>query len=390
MDVILAFAITLLAAVLLSCLAERSVISTAVIFLIAGVFGGASGLVTLSYGGYGVAKFAEIALFSVLFTDGMRTKASDIIPTGNLAGRAIFLGIPLTLVGIAVLARFVIGISWLESFLIGAVLSPTDPVFAAAIVGRKEIPIKVRQLLNIESGLNDGLVLPIIIFLLALMGEAQADFFNLIKEVFLGIVVGVVVPWLAIYLSRNRYLSVAGVYQSLYAFAIGLLVYAISSFEHANLFLAAFSAGITVSTVSDEVTKGFERFGEPLTELLKLSAILVFGVLISLNFLNQVSWQAYVFALLILILVRPAALGISLYGNDFSWREWITTVWFGPKGFASVVYGLLIVKAGVPHGEEVFYIIALVVVMSIIAHSSTDVLVAHWFEDSNEDSMKTV
>jgi NhaP-type Na+/H+ or K+/H+ antiporter len=87
--------------------------------------------------------------------------------------------------------------------------------------------------------------------------------------------------------------------------------------------------------------------------------------------------------MLALLVVRPAAIGLALLGSRIAWREWVAAAWFGPKGFASVVYGLLILTAGVPGGEEMYHLIALVVVASILAHSSTDVLVARWFRDED-------
>jgi NhaP-type Na+/H+ or K+/H+ antiporter len=99
-------------------------------------------------------------------------------------------------------------------------------------------------------------------------------------------------------------------------------------------------------------------------------------------FLAEVPLPGYVFALLVLFLARPLALAIALLGSRLDWREWVAAAWFGPKGFASVVYGLLILRGGVPDGDLMFHLIALVTAMSIVAHSSTDVLVARWFRQA--------
>ena len=113
--------------------------------------------------------------------------------------------------------------------------------------------------------------------------------------------------------------------------------------------------------------------------MLKLAALLVFGALITIDWFTEFSWQECVFVVVTLVLIRPAALAIALAGSRLGWAEWFTAGWFGPKGFASVVYGLLLLKAGVNNGEHLFHLIAVVVATSIIAHSSTDVLVAKWF-----------
>jgi NhaP-type Na+/H+ or K+/H+ antiporter len=379
---IVVFAASLLAAVLVSEVAHRTVLSTAVLFLVVGfvVGDGVLGLVPLSATDPAVRQIAELALFSVLFTDGMRVGLRDLVDAWHLPGRALLLGLPLTLLGTALLAVVIAGIPWPEALLIGAVLSPTDPVFAAAIVGREEIPGRVRHLLNVESGLNDGLALPIVVILLGVAGgNTDAGPAALAGELALGVALGVAVPWAAIRLERIRLFSMADTHQPLGVFAIGLLVLGLGLLTHANLFLAAFAAGITVATMSPEARDAFHRFGELVTELLKLAALLVFGALISPQFLAEIPLSGYLFALLALILVRPAALAIALLRSGLSRLEWAAAAWFGPKGFASVVYGLLVLGSGLPRGDQLFHLIALVVVASIIAHSSTDVLVAHAF-----------
>jgi NhaP-type Na+/H+ or K+/H+ antiporter len=382
MVALLTFAVVLLAAVLASELAHRSVLSTAVMFLAAGFVAGpgALGLIRLRADDPVVATFAELALFSVLFTDGMRTPARELLAAWRLPGQALLIGLPLTLLGNALLGRFVVGLGWPEAFLVGAILSPTDPVFAAAIVGRHEVPLRLRHLLNVESGLNDGLALPIVMGTLAFVG-APSKFHATatLGEVAGGVALGVAVPWLAIRLEQGPLFKAVGAYEPLMAFAIGMLVYSSSNLLHVNEFLGAFTAGITVATVGPAVRDAFEHLGESLAELLKLAALLVFGSLITPALLAGLSWRAYAFAALALVAVRPLALAVALFGSPLGRREWFAAAWFGPKGFASVFFGLLILAAGLPRGPELFALVALVVAGSIVAHASTDVLVARWF-----------
>jgi len=168
--ILLAFAALLFGAVLLSSSAQRSVLSTAVLFLVAGfVLGkGTAGLIVVRPDEPLVAQFTELALFSVLFTDGMRFPLRHLKEIWRLPGRALLYGMPLTLFGTALVAYFLVGLSWVEAALVGAVLSPTDPVFASALVGNDKVPGRLRHLLNVESGVNDGLALPFVIVLLAL------------------------------------------------------------------------------------------------------------------------------------------------------------------------------------------------------------------------------
>lgn len=381
MVAVLAFAITLLVAVLLSGLARRSVLSTVILFLVAGFIVGPGLLDVLQVRPESeiVVIFVELVLFGVLFTDAMHIGVKDLVSAWRLPGRVLLLGMPLTLIGIALLARWLGGLSWVEAFLVGAVLSPTDPVFAAAIVGREEIPYRLRHLLNVESGLNDGLALPIVLSILAISRGTDFHLFKWLGELGLGVGLGIVIPWPILRLERSRFFWTARIYKPLLAFAIGLLVYALASLIEANLFLAAYSAGIVIATVDPEVKNAFYQFGEPVVEVLKLAAVLVFGALLSPSVLGEIPLSTYVFALLVMVLVRPLALYGSLVGSNLNWRERAAVAWFGPKGFASVVYGLFVFKSGIPQAKTLFYIIAVVILGSIIAHSSTDVLVARWF-----------
>ena len=384
---LLAFALVLMAAVLLSGLAHRTVLSTAVMFLVAGfVLGdGVTGVISLDPGGSVVGTLAELALFSVLFTDGMKLGWQDLRSAWRLPGRALALGLPLTLVATAVLAFWLTGLGWTESLLLGAVLSPTDPVFASALVGNDKVPGRLRHLLNVESGVNDGLALPFVIVLLALADQGEGlHLAQLGGEIALGLVIGVVVPYVALWLERRRWFAASGRYEPLNAVAIGLVVLALAQATHANLFLAAFSAGITVATCGQRQRESFEEFGELIAELLKLAALLVFGTLITPDFLGQISFGGWVFAVMAIVVARPLALWVAFLGSHLGLREQVAAMWFGPKGFASVVYGLLVLNADISAGDKVFHLVALTIVLSILAHSSSDIVVARWFDEEHE------
>lgn len=384
---LLAYAAVLLLAVLVSHLAHRTVLSTAVLFLVAGFALGPGVLDVIDVTGDDdiVGLLAELALFAVLFTDGMRVGFQDLRSAWRLPGRALLLGLPLTLVVTAVLAHYVAGLDWVDALLLGAVLAPTDPVFAAALVGNDKVPGRLRHLLNVESGVNDGLALPFVVVLLAIAaGEEDLHVGELSAELALGLVIGIVVPYAAIRLERTRWFRASAHYEPLNAVAIGLLVLALAEATHANLFLAAFAAGITIATTGERQRETFVEFGELVAELLKLAALLVFGALITPSFVADVPLGGWVFVVLAIFVARPVALWVSFWGADLSNREQFAAMWFGPKGFASVVYGLYVLNAGIDSGDELFHLIAMTVVLSILLHSSTDVVVARSFDDEAE------
>jgi NhaP-type Na+/H+ or K+/H+ antiporter len=384
MIAVFVYALSLLAAVLLSQLAQRTVLSTALLFLGAGFVAGDGvlGLIVLAPDDAVVTRLVELALFTVLFTDGMQAGLRDLRAAWRLPGRALLLGLPLTLLAIAAFGWLVVDLPWLQALLVGAALSATDPVLAAALVGREEVPWRLRHLLNVESGLNDGLALPVVLVLVAVLGGRDATPMVLLGEAALGIGLGVMLPWVVIRIERTRVLGAAPQYEPLVAFATGLLLFAAGSLTHANLFLAAFAGGATLATLSPEMREAFHEFGETLGELLKLAAILVFGTLMSPRFLAEIPASGYLFAALVLFVARPLALALALFGSRLDRREWVAAAWFGPKGFASVVYALLILNAGVTGADHMFHLVALVIAASIVAHSSTDVIVARWFRRS--------
>lgn len=383
---LLVFACALLLAVLISARAHRTVLSTAVLFLAVGILlgDGSLGVIILRPDDDIVFLLAELALFAVLFTDGMRVGWSDLRRAWHLPGRALLLGLPLTMLITAALALLLTDLSVVESLLLGAVLAPTDPVFAAALVGNKRVPARLRQLLNVESGLNDGLALPIVLVLLVAAGGRETSPALLMGELLLGVVIGFAVPYVAIKLERSRIFASRGEYVALTAVAIALLVWSLCTITAANLFIAAFVAGVTVATVGPREAQAFAGLGEIVSEILKLAALLVFGLLISPPFLREIPVAGYVFAVLALVLARPVALAVSFLGSGLSGREQAAAMWFGPKGFASVVYGLLVLQSGITASDELFHLVALTITLSIIAHSSTDVVVARQFDEPDE------
>ena len=373
--------------VLISGLAHRSIVSTALLFLVVGFLAGSgvTGVLDLDPRSPLVIRFAELALFSVLFSDGMHAGVRDLRSAWGLPGRALLFGMPLTFAGGTLLCHLLAGLTWKESMLVAAVLTPTDPVFAEALVGRKEVPRRLRHLLNVESGLNDGLALPFVLVLLSLVSTESSSGLGVLGELALGIGIGIAVPYAALTVEGLPIFRAHGRYQPLNAFAIGLLVLALCYATHANPFLAAFAAGSTVASVSPGARASFEGFGELVAELLKLAALLIFGALLSPDLLARLPLSAYVLAVLLLVLVRPAALSLSLLGSSLGRREWIAAAWFGPKGFASVTYGLLVLQSDARNAQVMFDIIAVTIALSIIAHSSTDLTITRWFHDERVD-----
>ena len=385
MTLLLIFAVALVLAVLVSDIAKKSVLSASVLFLAAGFMAGRGLFGSLpALPPDLLRRIAELTLFSILFTDGMRTGGlKTVAESWKLSSRALFFGMPLTIVGIAFIGHALLRTTWPESFLIAAVLSPTDPVFVSAVFQFEGISNAVKRVLNVESGLNDGIALPIVLLLLAHVGGKHGYAKSAVLELFLGILIGIAVPWLAIKLQESRFLNAVDLFEPLNAFAIGLLVLAICYRFGANTFLGAFAAGITVATMNRSIAQAFERFGALVAELLKLLALLLFGVAIAPRFFVALSGWDYLFVGLATFAVRPIAIALSLAGTRLSKREIFTVGWFGPKGFASVVYGILILQAGL---GRLAHLVGVAVAASIVVYSSTDILVGRWFTEKTPEA----
>ncbi|MFI1522475.1 cation:proton antiporter [Kitasatospora cineracea] len=385
MVLVAVFGAALLVAVLLSGLAARTVLSTSLLFLAAGalVGDGFLGLIHVAPNSPIVAATADLALFTVLFTDGMHVAFPALRAAWRNPARALGLGMPLAFAGMALVAHLLVGLDWTTSLLVGAVLAPTDPVFASAIVGRKEVPSRLRQLLNVESGLNDGLALPVVLVLIAAAGPTSPHFEASLPTIGLelvgGLALGVVLPLVVNALVRLPGLGAEAKLQPLLPLATGVILYAACHLTHANPYLAAFSAGAVLASVSPQSKSAFEPLGEALAELAKFAALLVFGALLTPRLFGDLSIGGYVAVVLAIVLIRPASLLLSLIRSRIDRREQLVAAWFGPKGFASVVYGLLVLQAGIPQGEKAYTLIAVCIAASIVVHSSTDVPIARLF-----------
>ncbi|NBP84662.1 MAG: sodium:proton antiporter [Mycobacteriaceae bacterium] len=378
MVLVLAFGLVLLISVSLSGIAARTVFSTALLCLALGALIGPGGLgfIPLTAQDDIVSVLADIAMFTVLFTDGQRANVRALRDNWRLSGRALGLGMPLTMIGIAVPAHYLANLDWPTAFLLGAILSPTDPVFASALVGRPDVPLRLRRLLNVESGLNDGLALPFVLIFLAIAKHEDSHLGTILLELVLGLIVGAGIAALVAFAWRSRFLTAEPHLQPLGPLAIAVVVYSVCHLSHANPYLAAFAAGSTLATLDHVAAEHFEPFGDLLSEITKFAALLVFGTLITPERISHLGWQEWLLAIVAIVLVRPASMLVSLIRTPMPPAERLTAAWFGPKGFASVVYGLLVLRADIPEGERLFDLIAITIALSIALHSSTDVLIA--------------
>jgi NhaP-type Na+/H+ or K+/H+ antiporter len=376
---LLIFSTTLLVAVLLSARFSRTVLSAAVLFLAVGVISGAAAPHLPNAAERALLRrISDVTLVAILFTDGLHLNWRELRSAWRLPGRALLLGLPLTLAGVAWAAHALLGLAWLPALLVGAILSPTDPVFASAIVGRSEIPQRVRHLLNVESGMNDGLALPAVIILMEMVSGAPLEPARLARETLGGVALGAALGWIGGWLRSLRFFDVAPDKAPLHGAAIVLLVYVTAEWLSWNSYLAAFCAGMSLRSAYQPAASEFQALADPGTALLKVFAIFMFALMVGAMGLGD--WKLnLLFGVVVLALVRVLSIVLALIGSGMPAVERLTAAWFGPRGFASVVYALMVMSSSIDDRQRLFAIVATVVLLSIGVHSSTDVPVARYF-----------
>jgi NhaP-type Na+/H+ or K+/H+ antiporter len=385
---LLTFGVALLLAVLTSALASRSPLSTSAVFLLVGLAAGPLALDLVEVDDHVIEQVAEIALFAILFTDGQHSPWRVVRGRWGPPVRTLVLAMPLTFVIVAGLGHWLAGLPWEAALVLGAVLAPTDPVFASALVGREEVPRGVRSLLNVESGLNDGMALPAVLVLVGLAGghpEGWAtDPWTLLLEVAVGVGLGIALPLAVWMMLRIPGVGAVEALRPLAPFAVAVILFGLCQAVNANQFLAAFLAGATIATVAPEVSGSFRHTGELVSELVKGAALIAFATLLDSDNFALAGSAGLGVAVLVIVVSRPLPVMLVLLRTPFSMRERVSVAWFGPKGFASVAYAVIVAFSGMAGAEEILALTAVTVLVSILAHSSTDVAVARWLTERRE------
>jgi sodium/hydrogen antiporter len=384
---ILALGALLVIGSLVSGLARRTFVSLTAVFVLAGFVLGDGATKVLHFdarGGF-VSELATVALIVILFRDGLEVEGEMLQSHWRLPLRKLVLAMPLTAAIIALAARLFIGLTWTEAFLLGALLSPTDPVLSSSVVTNPRVPRLVRHSLNLESGLNDGLALPAVLVLAAALGPAGSHFVwwqFVIESLAIGLVVGLAVGFAAARLMPREAGLAQGIpahQKSLYALGVACAAYGLAVLTpHGNGLIAVYVAAITLGVQRDDIRSHFARHAAGLVEIVKLGIFVVFGSLLTLHGLFGSGWGAVAVVAITLLIARPVAVFAALAGTatDVATRAFMS--WFGPKGVATMTFSLLILSQQVAAGSQIFNLAALTVFCSILAHGATDTAGAEW------------
>jgi NhaP-type Na+/H+ or K+/H+ antiporter len=385
-EALLLFGALLAVTAALSGVMKGTVLSASVLSVSLGLILGATDVVTVDAGDSGVVHLVELALILTLFSDGMFVERELLRRHWSPAARALTIAMPITLGLLALAAKALFSeLSWAEAFLLAAVLTPTDPVVTSAVVTAQRVPALVRHTLNLESGLNDGLALPFVLFFLALAspsgGDAGTEAAKLAGEALAGAAIGVALGVAAGRL--HRHLPGGGLtarYEGIYAVGFALVAFGFTDATYGNGLIAAFVCGIAMGAAEREVPDAFVDFAENASAIFQVLTFFVFGALIVTTHYDGSVVALIAFAAFALLLARPLAVMLSLLRTGLPRPLQLFIAWFGPKGVASMLFALFVLKSDVGQGEQIFDVAAIVILASIIAHGLTDTVGASWIE----------
>ena len=389
------FGVLLVAGALISGLARRPFLSLTAAFVVAGFLLGEGGLEVLELDPTSqfVQGLAVVALIVILFRDGLEVEEEMLQEAWHLPLRKLVLAMPLTCVLVALATHALTDLGWTESFLVGALLSPTDPVLSSAVITNPRVPRLIRHSLNLESGLNDGLALPAVLaFTAAAAGDEDFVWWQFVlQDVCVGLAVraGGGVRGVAADAERAR----ARTRDQLASEGALRPGRGVRRVRHGDAAAGGqrLHRGVRGGDRARHLAPGHRasasrRSSEDIVEIVKLGVFVVFGAIITLDGLFGDGWAAVGIVAFTLLVARPVAVFVSLAGTrQVDTAEKAFMAWFGPKGVATMAFALFVLGSAVPDGERIANIAALAVLVSIVVHGLTDHAGVQWIARRNVD-----
>ena len=336
----------------------------------------------------GARFLAEITLVLVLFTDASHVRFMSLRKYVGFPARMLVVGLPLT-IGLGMVVAYLLspesGLAM--ALLTAAVLTPTDAALGQTVVSSKDVPEHLRQTINVESGLNDGLVLPFVllgaILASATMEGAHTDglAMSAMMQILLGPLVGLAIGWgaaKAMDVAQDKDL-IAEAAGGVAFLAVAFVAFIGSEIIGGNGFIAAFVAGMVFGNTYRHEIHFIGEFMEGVGQLLTMFAFLSFGALLLPDGLEHMTWGAVVLALLFLTVVRMLPIFVSLMGTGLALREKLFLGWFGPRGIASILFTLIMMdEFDFPGEEELLACVSMTVFLSIILHGISAAPLSKW------------
>ncbi len=376
-----------------------TVISAPMVFVAAGLVTGpdVADLVDLGLELEAVDVLGELTLAILLFSDASRIDTRALRREYMLPARLLGIGLPLTVaLGTGVLMLLVDGVGVWEAALIAAILAPTDAALGQEVVTDPAVPARIRQGLNVESGLNDGLVVPAVALFLALAVDeedtgsagfwARFVFEQIGVALVVGLAVGMIGAWALDRSAARGWLD--PIYAQLATFALAVGAVTASVQLDGNGFIAAFVAGMTFGHVSGDA-EHLAEYTEDTAQLAAAVSFFVFGNVLLGPALDDVDLAIVVCALATLTVGRMVPVAVALIGSRAAPPTVAFIGWFGPRGLASILFGLQLLEEDLPGATDLFAVVAWTVVFSVGLHGATAAWGARrygaWWSDMSDD-----
>lgn len=376
---------------------EGTAITAPMVFVAAGFATHRSGLVDVGLDGATVSILAEVALAFLLFSDAVRINTVTVRRELGLPVRLLGIGLPLSIgLGTFIVAVVLPDLDLWDAALVAAILAPTDAAVGQAVVEDRSVPEWVRQALNVESGLNDGIVLPAVLLFAALSAgeDVQPGFWVqfALRQVGLGVVIGLAVGWIGAWLldAATGRGWITGINAQLVTLAFAVLGLAGAVAAGGNGFIAVFIAGLTFGEASDRSATSIE-YTEDSSRLLSALTFFVFGNLIVPESAPHLTVGIAVCAAASLTIGRMLPVALAVATSRPNWRTVAFLGWFGPRGIASIVFALVVVEEAVPGTatEDVLTIVTWTVLASVVLHGASAGRLAtsygRWYESMSDD-----
>jgi NhaP-type Na+/H+ or K+/H+ antiporter len=359
---------------------ERTWISGAIIFTAFGVLIGPLGfdLISFEVDREAISILAELTLALVLFSDAAGSDMEVLKKFERLPVRLLLVGLPLTiLLGFGIGAILFQKLSLFEVALLATMLAPTDAALGKAVVTNEKVPNAVRQGLNVESGLNDGICVPILFLFLALAtgkvsegGHWQLAMKLVLEEIGIGLAVGLLLTVLAVGLLkiawRRNWLTETWIQIPIVALA--LACFAVAQLIGGSGFIAAFSGGLLFGVLAKQHREEFLRAAEASGDTMALITWVIFGAAVVDRAMGNFNWVVILYAILSLTLIRMLPVFFALTGLRANSESKFFVGWFGPRGLASIVFAVIVVNANLPNGGILATTVACTIIFSIILH----------------------
>jgi NhaP-type Na+/H+ or K+/H+ antiporter len=359
---------------------ERTWISGAIVFSAFGLLIGPVGLDLISFKADAetIKTLAELTLALVLFTDAAGADLAVLKKAEALPTRLLLIGLPLTIVfGFGVALLFFPELSLLETALLATMLAPTDAALGKAVVTNETVPASVRQGLNVESGLNDGICVPILFVFLALAtgkagdsGPWQLALVLAVKEIGIGLAVGLLLTlaagWLLTFARRRHWLTATWI--QIPVVALALICFAAAQLLGGSGFIAAFSGGLLFGARTPKHREDFLRAAEGTGDTMALITWVIFGSALIGHAMGHFNWAMLLYAVMSLTFIRMLPVFLALAGFNVSTEEKLFMGWFGPRGLASIVFAIILLNANLPNSGPIATTVVCTIILSIIAH----------------------